>query len=115
VFGRFEREMGPVLYAEGWRQVVELNAPFELLEKAKKGSYENPLVTVALRSDGSVEKVVFNRSSGQPDIDNAVRRIIQLLAPYQPFPAELEAEYDIIEIPRIWSFDKALRLIWEGR
>jgi outer membrane biosynthesis protein TonB len=45
-----------------------------------------------------------------PEIDAAVRRIVQSLAPYPPFPQALARDYDVIEIRRTWSFDVAVRL-----
>jgi TonB family protein len=94
---------------------VELNAAFELLSKAKTGPYENPVVTVALRSDGSVEGVTINRSSGAPEIDRAIQTIVLALSPYPPFPRDLAMDYDVIEIRRVWTFDKAVRLFSGGR
>jgi TonB family protein len=104
-----------MMYAEKWRQNVELNAAFDLLKQAKTGPYENPVVTVALRSDGTVEGVTINRSSGLAEIDNAVRRIVMLLAPYAPFPGDLAMDIDVLEIRRVWSFDSAVRLFSGGR
>jgi outer membrane biosynthesis protein TonB len=43
-------------------------------------------VTVAIRSDGSVESVTFVLSSGVPAIDDAIRRIVDSQKPYQAFP-----------------------------
>ena len=83
------------------------NAAFDILKAAKVAPYTNPIVTVALRSDGSVDSIVINQSSGVADVDAAVRRIIQSLAPYAPFPRDLAAEFDVIEIRRVWSFDTA--------
>jgi TonB family protein len=103
------------MFAEGWRQKVEQNAPFELLQAAKTGTYVNPLVTVALRSDGSVESVVINRSSGVPAIDNAVRQIVLMLSPYEPIPRDLALDYDVVEIERVWTFDAGLRLVYGRR
>jgi len=114
--GRSDADIVAMMYAEKWRQKVELNAAFDLLKRAKGGNnYENPVVTVALRSDGSIEGVTFNRSSGNPDIDNAIRQIVAALGPYAPFPRDLAMDYDVIEIRRIWSFDTALRLFSGGR
>jgi len=104
-----------MMYAEKWRQKIELNAPFDVLKQAKTGPYENPVVTVALRSDGSVEAVTINRSSGSPQIDDAVRRIVILLSPYTPFPSDLAMDYDVLEVRRVWSFDTAVRLFSGGR
>jgi TonB family protein len=103
------------MFAEGWRQKVEQNAPFDLLQSAKTGTYVNPLVTVALRRDGSVESVVINRSSGVPAIDNAVRQIVLMLSPYEPLPRDLGLDYDVVEIVRVWTFDAGLRLVYGRR
>jgi len=104
-----------MMYAERWRQRVEFNAPLDILKQAKTGPYENPVVTVSLRSDGTVEAVTINRSSGSPEIDNAVRRIVMMLAPYAPFPNDLALDYDVLEIRRVWSFETAVRLFSGGR
>ena len=68
------------------------------------------MVTVAIRSDGSVESITFVVGSGVAHIDEAVRRIVQDLAPYLPFPPKLAGEYDVVEIRRTWHFDTAVRL-----
>ena len=68
------------------------------------------MVTVAIRSDGSVESVTFVLSSGVPEIDEAIRRIVQSQTPYQAFPPALAREFDVIEIRRTWHFDAAVRL-----
>jgi TonB family protein len=67
-------------------------------------------VTVAIRSDGSVESVSFVRSSGVAAIDDAIRRIVHSQAPYPAFMPGLAREYDVIEIRRTWHFDTAIRL-----
>ena len=104
-----------MMYAEGWRQKIELNAPLERLREARSQAHVDPLVTVALRSDGSVESVVFNRSSGVPAIDDAIRDIVQRLGPYTQFPPDVAREYDVIEIRRVWTVDSAVRLFAGGR
>ncbi len=75
----------------------------------------DPLVSVALRSDGSVEDVTIVRSSGNVDTDNAVRRIIRLNARYSAFPPNIAEKYDVIEVRRIWSFAETLKLLEELR
>ena len=116
VIGRTEQDLRLRMMAEGWRQKVEQNAPFDVLQAAKNGGpYENPVVTVSLRRDGSLESVVFERSSGVVAIDNAVRRIILMLSPFAPFTSDVAMEYDVVEIRRVWTFDKALRLLYGGR
>ena len=72
--------------------------------------HTQPMVTVAIRADGSVESVRFVTSSGLPELDQAVQRIVEGLAPYQPFQPALAREFDVVEIRRTWHFDGAVRL-----
>ncbi len=83
---------------------------FDMAREAAKQPHHNPLVTVAIRSDGSVESVTFVLSSGVAALDEAIRRIIDSQKPYQAFPPDLAREYDVIEIRRAWHFDVAIRL-----
>lgn len=69
-----------------------------------------PLVTVAIRSDGSIESVSFVVSSGVAAIDEAITRIVHSQAPYPAFPPGLARDFDVIEIRRSWHFDMAIRL-----
>ena len=83
---------------------------FDMVREAAKLPHIDPLVTVAIRSDGSVESVTFVRSSGVAALDDAIRRVVQSQAPYQVFPPGVASEYDVIEIRRTWYFDVAIRL-----
>jgi outer membrane biosynthesis protein TonB len=107
---RNQRQVAAVMYAEQWRQKVEVNASLDLLRSIPPGSYANPVVTVSVRSDGSVEAVVINRTSGLPQVDDAVRRIVESLGPFSRFPGELAQDYDVLDIRRVWTFDVAVRL-----
>jgi hypothetical protein len=115
LFGRTERDVDLMMYAEGWKQKIELNATLDQLREAKTKPYVDPIVTVAMRSDGSVESVTFNRGSGVPEIDDAIRNIVQKLGPYNAFPPDLAREYDVIEVRRVWTFNVAVRLFASGR
>ena len=83
---------------------------FDTVREAAKQPHADPLVTVAIRSDGSVESVTFVQSSGVAALDDAIRRVVQSQTPYQAFPPELAREFDVIEIRRTWHFDMAIRL-----
>ena len=82
----------------------------EMVRQVAKERRNDPLVTVAIRSDGLVESVTFIRSSGVPAVDEAIRRIVASQEPYPMFPPALAREYDVIEIRRSWHFDVAVRL-----
>lgn len=68
------------------------------------------MVTVALRSNGSVESVTINRSSGSSAVDEAIRQTVLRLSPYAPFPGNLSMDFDVIEIRRVWTLETAVRL-----
>ncbi len=110
LFGRSDANAELVLYAEAWARKIQLNTPPDAAMDAARRPHVNPVVTVAIRRDGSVESVAFMVSSGVPEIDDAVRRTVQRLLPYQPFPPALAREFDVLEIRRTWHFDTAVRL-----
>jgi outer membrane biosynthesis protein TonB len=49
-------------------------------------------------------------SSGVPEVDQAILRIIENSRPYLPFPPALALQYDVVEIRRTWYLDVAVRL-----
>jgi TonB family protein len=110
LINRADRDPAVVMYAEGWRQKIEVNATLDGVKDLPEGSFESPLVTVALRSDGTVENVTINRSSGSAAVDEAVKRIIRQQAPYARFPPGLAEDLDVLEIRRLWTFGAAVRL-----
>ena len=110
LFGRTDANAELVLYAEAWARKIQLNMTFDLVRDAAKRPHAPPIVTVAIRHDGSVESVAFVVSSGVADIDDAIRRIVQSLLPYPAFSPALAREFDVIEIRRTWHFDTAIRL-----
>jgi TonB family protein len=110
LLGRSDPNAEVIRYAEAWTRKIELNMTIDAVREVIRQRHADPLVTVAMRSDGSVESVTFVQSSGVPAIDEAVRRIIDGQKPYPAFPPELSRDYDVIEIRRHWHFDIAVRL-----
>ena len=87
-----------------------MNMTIDMVREAAKQPHTHPLVTVAIRSDGSLESVTIVRSSGVGALDEAIRRVVDSQKPYQAFPPGLARDYDVIEIRRTWIFDVAIRL-----
>ena len=110
LFGRSDPNAELVLYAEAWSRKIQLNMTFEMVREAAKLPHTDPMVTVAVRSDGSVESVTFVVSSGVAAVDEAIRRIVHSQEHYQAFPERMAREFDVIEIRRTWHFDVAIRL-----
>ena len=110
IFGRSDSNEELVRYAEAWSRKIELNMTFDAVREAVRQPHADPVVLVAVRSDGSVESVNFVRSSGVPAIDEAVRNVVQAQANYPVFQPALARDYDVVEIRRTWHFDVAIRL-----
>jgi len=110
LWGRSHANAELVRYSEAWEQKIQMNIPVDMVRQVTKNVRTNPMVTVAVRRDGSVESIDFVTSSGAPDVDEAIRRLVKTLEHYQPFSPELARDYDVIEIRRTWHFDVGLRL-----
>ncbi len=115
VFGSKHSDVGLALYIQAWRQKVERNGRLNYAQSSREHMYTDPIVTVSIRSDGSVENVTILRSSGRAEMDEAIRRIALVNAPYSAFPPSLARNYDVIEIRQVWLFDESLHVRDEMR
>jgi len=97
-------------YVEDWRQKVERVGNLNYPEAARGKLYGNLLLTVSIKSDGEIERIEINRSSGHRILDEAALRIVKLASPYAAFPETIRRDTDIIEITRTWSFTGADQL-----
>ena len=91
-------------YVENWRQKVERVGTLNYPEAAKGKLYGALVLTLTIRSDGSVDRIEINRSSGYKILDDAARRIVMMAGPYAAFPPEIARDTDILEITRSWRF-----------
>jgi TonB family protein len=110
LWGRAHDNVELVQYAEAWAQKIQFNTPIETVREVAKRPHRAPMVTVAIRSDGSVESVTIVVSSGVVEIDEAIRRIVEGQRPYPAFPPALAREFDVIEVRRTWYFGSAVQL-----
>ena len=110
LFGRTDPNAELILYAEAWSRKIHQNMTLDMVRELVKQPHSDPVVTVAIRSDGSVESVTFVRSSGVAALDEAIRGVVHSQTPYQVFPPGLARDFDVIEIRRTWYFDVAIRL-----
>jgi len=91
-------------YVEDWRLKIERvgTATFQAVTANK--SYGDLLVAVEIRADGTVDSAKIARSSGSTELDAMALRVVELAAPYAPFPPEILVDTDIISIIRTWHF-----------
>jgi len=103
--GARTKEASDALYLEAWRQKVErignLNYPAAARDQKIYGQLR---MTVSIKSDGSVESIEINKSSGSKVLDEAAKNIVNLAAPYAPFSDEMKMSTDVLGITRTWTF-----------
>ena len=101
-------------YVEDWRSKVERVGEMNYPADARgQRQYAQLLLTVHIKADGQLERVEINRSSGRKVFDDAAVRIVQLAAPYAPFPPDIARDTDILSITRTWTFTQADRVQME--
>lgn len=98
-------------YMEAWRAKVERVGNLNYPEAARRAGVTGSLrLVVELDPDGGVRDVRVRRSSGQPVLDEAARRIVRLAEPYAPFPEDIRRDTDLLVIARTWVFEEGNRL-----
>ena len=94
-------------YVEDWRAKIERVGNLNYPEAARSLKlYGSLLLTVSIRSDGSVEAVEINRSSGHSVLDAAAVKIVEMSAPFAAFPPDIKRDTDVLHITRTWMFTK---------
>ncbi|HVP87930.1 MAG TPA: TonB family protein [Casimicrobiaceae bacterium] len=92
-------------YVEDWRLKVEHVGNLNYPEAARaRKLYGSLLLTVGIRSDGTLESIALDRSSGQKILDTAAKKIVEIASPFAPFPPEIQRDTDILYITRTWTF-----------
>lgn len=95
------------LYLDNWRKKVEAVGNLNYPAQAKaQGIYGNLRLLVSIRSDGTIASVRILSSSGHQILDESAIRIVNMAAPFAPFPEELRQEADILDIIRTWQFQR---------
>lgn len=99
------RESSATLYIDDWRRKVERVGTLNFPNQARRSSMSgNPVIEVALGSDGRLVDARVRRSSGYPELDQAAIEILRLAAPFEPFPQALSQRYDLLRFAYEWQF-----------
>jgi protein TonB len=92
-------------YLMAWKRKVErvgnLNLPIAVRSAGLSGS---PVVEVAIAANGRLQQASVRRSSGSGALDEAALAILKLASPFEPFPAELSADYSQLRFAYQWDF-----------
>ena len=97
-------------YIEDWRLKVERIGNMNYPEAARREKLHGNLqLTVGIRSDGSLESLEINRSSGKKVLDEAALRIVNLAGQngFAPFPPDISRDTDVLHITRTWAFTRS--------
>jgi len=106
------REYSFARYVEDWVTKVERIGNVNYPEAARRqGIYGSLKLTVAIYADGRIETIEVDRSSGSKVLDAAAARIVELAAPYAPFPEDMRKKADILSITRTWTFTRSDQLV----
>lgn len=97
-------------YMEDWRLKVERVGTLNYPQAARGRLYGTLQLSVWIRTDGSVDKIEIERSSGQRVLDDAARRIVHMASPYAPFPPDIQRDTDVLVITRNWTFTRGDQL-----
>jgi len=101
------REAEFATYVERWRQRIEDFGSRYYSQDINEQRLEGAMVvTVSIRADGTVEKVLIDRSSGSDLLDRVATEIVQRSAPFDTFGPKISAKFDVLSITRQWSFKK---------
>jgi protein TonB len=99
-------------YMKDWESKVERTGNLNYPEVAAKKNFSGTLtMDVGINADGSIYSIRINRSSGNPALDEAAKKIVRMSAPFAPLPLELRKELDVLVITRVWKFSDESGLV----
>ena len=94
-----------VLYLDNWHRRIEAIGNINYPEDARREQiYGSLRLLVALFPNGEVKRIQVMKPSHYKVLDQAAIEIVELAAPFQPFPQAMRDEVDILEIIRTWQF-----------
>lgn len=101
------RESEVAAYLDNWKRRVEAagDAYFPELD-GLAGHTGSPTLEVLIDASGQLAEVVIRQSSGSRLLDQAALDILRRAGPFDPFPAEIRADYDSLRFAYKWLFSE---------
>ncbi|MFT4613498.1 MAG: protein TonB [Bacteroidia bacterium] len=94
-------------YLLDWRRRLEaVGNQYYPKASVRYGIYGAVRLLVIIKSDGTLEDIQVLSSSGFAVLDEAAIKVVRMAAPYSPFPAQLKATTDKLEIIRTWHYEQ---------
>jgi protein TonB len=92
-------------YVRDWEDKIERTGNLNYPAAARNiGESETLTMDVGINADGSIYSMRIVKSSGNPILDEAAKRIVKMSAPYAALPADLLREINVLVITRVWKF-----------
>ncbi|MDP3838508.1 MAG: TonB family protein [Methylococcales bacterium] len=92
-------------YLHDWEAKVAGVGNHNYPEAATKPGFSATLtMDVGIDIDGNIDSIRITHSSGNPELDEAAKKIVRMSAPFPPLPMALRNELDILKITRVWKF-----------
>lgn len=92
-------------YLDNWKRRIEIVGAEYFPELGPlEGLSGSPTLEVSIGADGELTDVVLRKSSGSSVLDKAALDILRRASPFDPFPADVRADYDSVRFAYKWLF-----------
>lgn len=92
-------------YVNSWRRKIEKMGAMNYPKEADNCFNDCILrLLVAIKPNGTIDRIQILQSSGRKILDDAAIRIVRMSSPFAPFTEEMRNDTDILEIIRTWQF-----------
>ena len=92
------------IYLNAWQRQVETTGYFQISQKdILQGNFKVQIRSI-IDSMGNLIGADILKSSGNSSMDDLALKILQQAAPFEPFPVDMAANYQQLEIIRDWNF-----------
>ena len=103
------RESVIAAYLDNWKRRVEAVGDSYLPQlNALEDVSGSPTLMVAIDMSGDLTEAVIRKTSGSTVLDLAALDILRRASPFDPFPPEVTAEYDVVRFEYKWVFNERL-------
>jgi protein TonB len=93
------------IYLDAWKRRLEQVGTINFPNAARRSRLSgNPVIEVVLASSGGLVRADVRRSSGHGELDRAAMDILKLATPFEAFPEDLAARYEVLRFAYEWRF-----------
>jgi protein TonB len=101
------RESTIAAYLDQWKRRIEAVGDEYFPELGPlEGLTGSPTLEVAIAASGQLTEVIIRKSSGSKVLDQAAINILRRASPFDPFPTEVQADYDSLRFAYKWLFNE---------